>query len=61
MNEPIRGLSTAKPTGVLTLNTLCDPHQSASLIIAMAFPYQGMGHELELVNWVLDWAFRFGN
>ncbi|UZP38066.1 hypothetical protein NXS19_005882 [Fusarium pseudograminearum] len=35
-------------------------HRRTSLGITLSEPYQGKGYGSEVINWLLDWAFRFG-
>ncbi|KXH47131.1 hypothetical protein CSAL01_08540 [Colletotrichum salicis] len=55
-----------KPIGYLAIGWGGIPpamvhHRSVGLGIAIAPQYQGRGYGTEVINWALDWAFRYGN
>ncbi|KAK1470942.1 hypothetical protein CTAM01_16698 [Colletotrichum tamarilloi] len=55
-----------KPIGYLAIGWGGIPpamahHRSIGLGIAIAPQYQGKGYGTEVINWALDWAFRYGN
>ena len=53
------------PIGILCVSSdnMRDMHQhrSATMSIALAEPFRGMGYGGEAINWALDWAFRAAN
>lgn len=58
-------VATPTPIGFILLGWGGTPqfkaqHRSANIGIALAAAFQGRGYGTESLNWILDWAFRFG-